>query len=93
MIQMQFTGMLLSTKYGEFTSQEGNNKGKKYEWTELEFHTKETGTFKMRTESPVEIPESELAKVREWNLLLSVKMNGANSKFKIAQIMGGKAKN
>lgn len=92
MLQMQFVGMLLSAKNGEYVSQEGSNKGKKYEWTECEFHTKDTGTFKLRTEAPVEIPESELAKVREWNLLLSVKMNGANSKFKIAQIMGGKAK-
>ncbi|WKZ47544.1 MAG: hypothetical protein QY306_17160 [Anaerolineales bacterium] len=92
MIQMQFTGMLLSAKNGEFTSAEGNNKGTKYEWTDLEFHTKETGVFKMRTESPVEIPDTELVKMREWNLLLNVKMQGNNSKFRIAQIMGGKSK-
>lgn len=92
MLQMQFTGMLLSAKNGEFVSQEGGNKGKKYEWTDLEFHTKETGTFKMRTDAPVEIPDSELAKVREWNLLLGVKMNGNNAKFRIVQIMGGKSK-
>lgn len=92
MIQMQFTGMLLSAKDGEFTSQEGANKGKKYEWTELDFHTKEEGLFKLRTDTPVQIPESEFSKVRDWSLLLLVKMEGSKAKFKIAQIMGGKAK-
>lgn len=88
-MQMNFEGMLLGTKAGNFVSVEGNNKGTEYKWTELQFRLQDGEIFVLRTASPLVVPETELLKNRQWTLNMQVKQTGNQVKFRVLDIMGG----
>lgn len=91
-VQLRFVGMLLSVKSGEFISQDGGNKGVKYEWSDLQFSTKETGAFTLRSVAPVTVSPENMEKVLEWVLEMDVKERNGKATMKVANITGGKVK-
>lgn len=84
---------LLGTKPGSFTSTEGNNKGQTYQWTELEFHSRETGTFVLKTVAPVQVADDLMGRPLDWTLDVLPKINGNKPvTFKVSAINASKPK-
>ena len=91
-IVMSFDAQLLTQKPGSFTSEDGRNKGSKYEWTDLEFNNAEVGSFVLKTVGSILVDAKLLRQELHWELQMEPRHSNGKLIWKVLNVTGGKAK-